>query len=227
VPFLYIKILQIKLKNKVVSNKTLVLTLDDGPCNNTLTILKMLAKYDVKATFFILGSCVVGHEKIIEQIYDQGHEICSHGFDHLNHLKRSPFMCLSDITKGWKAIDSALNRENGTYPFRPPYGKLNFISLMYLLIKKIPIVYWTLDSGDRDPKKNHLRVKRIDDIQRVIEQTAKTGGAVLLAHDSARKNPYTETFTGDCIKAEIIMAQKAGIEIMTARQLLNYNKFDL
>lgn len=213
------------LKQRAVKHKALVLTFDDGPSIiNTPTVLKMLAEYNVKATFFISGNCIAGCENIIKQIDEQGHEIGSHGFSHLHHWKNSPSMCLFDIIKGWKAIDSVLNRGHGTYPFRPPYGRLNLISLLYLLIKKIPIVFWTVDSGDRDPAKIHLRQQRNDDIRRVVEQIRKTEGGVLIAHDSERKNPYTASFTVDCIQAEIIMAKETGIKIITASQLLDYNK---
>ena len=213
------------LKQRAVKSKALVLTIDDGPgSNNTPTILKMLAEYNVKATFFISGSCIAGRENIIKQLYDQGHEVCSHGFNHLHHWKNSPYMCLSDIVKDWKAINSALNKEHGIYPFRPPYGRLNLISLLFLLIKKVPIVFWTINSGDRDPAKMYAEHIRTNDIRQVVEQTRKAGGGVLIAHDSDRKNPYVESFTVDCIRAEIIMAKKSGIAMITARQLLNYNK---
>jgi peptidoglycan-N-acetylglucosamine deacetylase len=46
-------------------------------------ILTLLDKYNVKATFFVLGDVARKNPKLIKQIYDKGHEISSHGMSHL------------------------------------------------------------------------------------------------------------------------------------------------
>ena len=115
----------------------LVLTFDDGPGNRlTPAILGLLTEYNAKATFFLLGRNVVGRESIVKQITASGHEIGSHGYDHLHHWKVSPVRAIIDIKRGWQAIDDALGRQSRTYPFRPPYGKMNLASLLYVWAKK-------------------------------------------------------------------------------------------
>lgn len=49
---------------------------------NTRTILELLKRYEVKATFFILGWIAHRHPELIELIARDDHEIASHGYDH-------------------------------------------------------------------------------------------------------------------------------------------------
>ena len=181
VPWIYGQLSRKSLERKAKEHKALVLTFDDGPGSNlTPAILNMLAESKAKATFFLLGRNIVGREAIVRQIAEQGHDICSHGYDHLHGLKTSPFRVLSDIKRGWVAIDAALGTMRKKYPFRPPNGKLNIICLLYLLIRQVPIVYWSVDSGDT--------WREMPDSLRVAQLAERAGGVVLLAHDFDRKN---------------------------------------
>jgi peptidoglycan-N-acetylglucosamine deacetylase len=67
--------------------KIVYLTFDDGPTyiitNNILDVLK---KYDVKATFFIVGKEIEGKENILKRIYIEGHGIGVHTYSHNNNL---------------------------------------------------------------------------------------------------------------------------------------------
>lgn len=61
------------------------MTFDDGPGSSlTPSILSILAESKAKATFFPLGRNIAGREAIVGQIAQQGHDICSHGYDHLH-----------------------------------------------------------------------------------------------------------------------------------------------
>lgn len=56
------------------------LTLDDGPDPGaTPAILEVLARYDARATFFLLGERVEGHEDLVRAIVGAGHELGNHG----------------------------------------------------------------------------------------------------------------------------------------------------
>jgi peptidoglycan/xylan/chitin deacetylase (PgdA/CDA1 family) len=127
-PFVHSRWLRFWLNRRVVSSKALVLTFDDGPgWRITPVLLDMLAEYNVRATFFLLGRNIVGREAIVRRIAKEGHEICSHGYHHLHSWKVPPWKTLAGIKSGWRTIDAALDSDNRVYPFRPPYGKLNLI----------------------------------------------------------------------------------------------------
>ena len=69
--------------NVIDYNKKLVaLTFDDGPNYNTNRILDILDKYNVKATFFVLGTNINGNEGIIKRMNDLGMEIGNHTYSH-------------------------------------------------------------------------------------------------------------------------------------------------
>jgi peptidoglycan/xylan/chitin deacetylase (PgdA/CDA1 family) len=214
VPWIYGQLARMSLERKAKKQKALVLTFDDGPGSSlTPEILNILAESKAKATFFLLGRNIAGREAIVRQIAQQGHDISSHGYAHLHSWKISPFRSLSDIKRGWAAIDAALGIGRQKYPYRPPNGKLNVICLLYLLLKNVPIVYWTADSGDT------WRVQ--PDSSRIELLAEKTGGAVTLAHDFDRKNADTRRFVVESVRAVLAVAAKKGMRVLTVSELLN------
>jgi len=223
-PLLAGRCYRIALRRKCVRHKNIVLTFDDGPGSRmTPAILSLLAEYNAKASFFIVGSMINDREAIVKRIAAEGHEICSHGYEHVNHWKTSPFRCLSDIKRGWQAIDAALGIDRGKYAFRPPYGKLNLVSLLYLLLRKVPIVLWTVEAGDRTMSKtNPMTLKNLD-TQHVALEVKKTKGAVVLFHDSDRRNSDTESFTLESIRSMLATSDEMGMRVITISQLLNYD----
>ena len=214
VPWIYGQLARKSLERKAKEQKALVLTFDDGPGSSlTPAILKILADGKAKATFFLLGRNIAGREAIVRQIAEQGHDICSHGYDHLHSLKVSPFRVLSDIKRGWATIDAALGTMRKKYPFRPPNGKLNIICLLYLLIRRVPIVYWSLDSGDT--------WREMPDSLRVAQLAKQVGGVVSLAHDFDRKNENRSRYIIESVKAILAMAADKGMQILTVSELLD------
>jgi peptidoglycan/xylan/chitin deacetylase (PgdA/CDA1 family) len=202
------------LKRKAVESNAIVLTFDDGPGRKlTPAILNILAEGKAKATFFLLGRNIPGREAIVRQIAEQGHEICSHGHDHLHYWKVSPFRALSDIRRGWEAIDAALGLKRQKYPFRPPNGKLNIVCLLYLLARQVPIVYWSVDSGDT------WRVK--PDSHRIALSAKKAGGTVSLAHDFDRSNDRTDRLVLESVQSALSMAAEKGMRVLTVSELLD------
>ena len=70
------------------NEKLLALTFDDGPDEDfTPQILDILKKYNVKATFYVIGEKVQYNKKIIKRQYEEGHEIGNHTYTHINVSK--------------------------------------------------------------------------------------------------------------------------------------------
>jgi len=191
----------------------MVLTFDDGPGNRlTLKLLKILDEYNAKATFFLLGKNIEGKEQIVKEIASHGHEIGSHGYGHLNYWKVCPFRAIKDIKRGVSVIERALGAGGGKYAFRPPYGKLNIISLVYLLAKKVPIYYWTLVSGDTWPADRR-------DSRRIASLAAKTGGAVALLHDFDRSTDHVDDMVLYSVRLALLAAKENGMRVVTVSEL--------
>jgi peptidoglycan/xylan/chitin deacetylase (PgdA/CDA1 family) len=217
VPWIYGQLARTLLARRAKEQKALVLTFDDGPGSSlTPEILNILAQSGAKATFFLLGRNIAGREAIVKQIAEQGHDISSHGYDHLNSWKISPFRALSDIKRGWAAIDAALGTRQQKFPFRPPNGKLNVICLLYLLFRNVPIVYWTVDSGDT------WQVK--PDSNRLAKLAEKKKGLVSLAHDFDRKNENTRRFVVESVRAALAMAVNEDMRVLTVSQLVGIDQ---
>lgn len=215
IPWIHGRLLRLLLKLKTSKARGLVLTFDDGPGNRlTLDILRILSEFNSKATFILLGRNIEGREDIVRQIAKQGHQICSHGYDHLHYWKVSPLCAIQDIKKGWEAIDAALGTRQKKYAFRPPYGKLNIFCLLYLWINRVPIVYWTIDSRDTrtpmpDPRRANLFPKRLN-------------GAVTLTHDFDRENDSWDQLILESIRSTLDMARETNMGVLTFSQLSSH-----
>lgn len=217
VPFTYGRLARLSLKRSAVHCNAMVLTFDDGPGDRlTPALLSVLAESNAKATFFLLGRNIPGREAMVRQIAAQGHEICSHGYDHVHHWKVSPFQALSDLQRGWETIDAVLGTGRETYPFRPPYGTLNIVCMLYLLARRVPIVYWTVDSGDTWSQK--------PDSHRVAQWAQKAGGVVSLAHDFDRSDDKTDPLVLESVRSALAMARQKGMRTLTVSELLGDSK---
>ncbi|MBP1966537.1 polysaccharide deacetylase family protein [Paenibacillus aceris] len=132
------------LTSHVVTNKKVVaLTFDDGPTENTASILSLLGKYQAKATFFLIGSELQKNREAGEQIAKAGHQIGNHTYSHKRMVFKKPSFIRDEIEK-----TNQLIRETGyegEIDFRPPNGK-KLIGLPYYLHKQhIQTITWNLE----------------------------------------------------------------------------------
>jgi len=214
IPFAYSRWTRIALRRKAVAKSAVVLTLDDGPGSElTPAILDILAARRLKATFFVLGRNIPGREDLLRRVAAEGHEIGSHGYAHINYWKVSPWRAISDIRQGWRAINGVLGG-SATYPFRPPYGKLTIICLLYLWVRRVPIVYWTIDSGD-----TRMPVTRRD-VRRAATILRQHHGGVILAHDFDRQQGDARPFVLGVVNEVLAAAEEEHMAVKTVSDLL-------
>ena len=105
--------------------KQVFLTFDDGPSQTvTPQILKILDEYNVKATFFVLGSRVDLNPDIVKQEYEKGHYIANHGYTHIySSIYESPESVLDEYNRCSQAVKNAIgNQKYETSLFRFPGG---------------------------------------------------------------------------------------------------------
>src|SRR3954467_14915230 len=85
-----------KTLHRLGDPKQLALTYDDGPNDpHTLHLLDVLAKHDVKATFFLVGRFVQQRPDIVARIVAEGHVIGNHTQTH----PRLPLLNASEVRK--------------------------------------------------------------------------------------------------------------------------------
>jgi peptidoglycan/xylan/chitin deacetylase (PgdA/CDA1 family) len=109
------------LKEFNINRFELALTIDDGP-NPTITpkILDLLDQYNIKATFFVVGSLAERYPSIIQDIERRGHTIGNHTYSHdVPHITGDTLV--SEITKAFYATKKALGHApKGRLLFRAP-----------------------------------------------------------------------------------------------------------
>lgn len=130
-----------------VTDKKIALTFDDGPhFKYTAQILDILKKYEVKATFFVIGINAERHPAQVKRAYEEGHEIGNHTYSH-PHLKD-----ITDSELQWQIQNTSKIIEGitGKRPclFRPPEGycKENVSSVVQGL--GYTVILWSQDTRD-------------------------------------------------------------------------------
>jgi len=184
----------------------LALTFDDGP-NPIVTpqILDILARQQIKATFFIVGMRVPGQEALLRREYREGHEIGNHSWSHPDLSKLSPEEAQSQIELTQKVIANA--GVPAPKILRPPYGAVNDMLAAH---NKLTIVRWNTDLEDwsqKDPAK----------LDQQLVASARPG-AIILMHDI-----YPSTVAA---LEPAIQTLKQQYQFVTASQLLGVSPGD-
>lgn len=109
--------------DEIPAAHSICLTFDDGPDPlYTPKILDVLAEYNAKATFFVLGESASQFPHLVEQIVNAGHALGNHTYSHCH-----PWMISAEHAKQevWLATN-ILKEITGNAPrwFRPPFGRL-------------------------------------------------------------------------------------------------------
>jgi len=189
------------------SKKMIALTFDDGPNYNTSKVIDVLNKYDIKATFFVLGSRAINNKGILKKMADSGMEIGNHTYNHLLLTKYDENKIRSEIEDTSEVIYSATKKRPKL--LRPSYGSVNN------KIKKVanmPIIIWDIDTLDW----KYHNSKRIT--SRVVNKVRD--GDIILMHDiySASLNALSNI---------IPILQDNGYEFVTIDELFYYKGISL
>lgn len=189
---------EVKEKSIDPKKKVIALTFDDGPSKYTKDLLKLLKKYDVTATFFVLGNKVPLYTETLKKMISNGNEIGNHSYNHklMSSLKKE------EIIEQIEQTQSALKSTLGYTPksLRPTYGSVN---QKIRENTSLTIVLWNVDTLDwkiKDPKKIAERGLKVKD------------GDIILMHDSKERT----------IKALSIMIPKLldeGYQFVTISEL--------
>ena len=177
-------------------SKRLALTYDDGPNDpHTLHLLDVLAKHNVKATFFAIGSFVKQRPDILRQVADAGHDIGNHTYTHPNLIFRTGTQTIYEIG----ACDAAIEDAIGAKPtlFRPPFGGRRPANLRAIAATGKTAIMWSVTGYDWDATST----------RQVVEKVSRRirGGDVILLHDGDHRHfggarSYTVEATDEVIR---------------------------
>ncbi|MEV7386038.1 MULTISPECIES: polysaccharide deacetylase family protein [unclassified Streptomyces] len=157
------------------SGRRMMLTFDDGPNPNyTPHILDTLAKYDVRAMFFLCGECIVVNRELVARMAEEGHVVGNHTWTHplLTTMNRS------EIRDEMASTSDAIEDTYGERPqwFRAPYGAWNRAAFQLGAEMGMEPMAWTVDSTDWTTPGTRTIVD-------IVEHGAAPG-VVVLSHDA-------------------------------------------
>jgi len=78
---------------------------------NTNRLLTILKEFNVKATFFVLGWTAERHPKLVQQIYQEGHEIASHSYAHRLIYKQSEKEFREDLKRSKAVLEDIIGEQ--------------------------------------------------------------------------------------------------------------------
>ena len=152
--------------------KEIVLTFDDGPRETGIQeILEVLNKYNVKATFFLVGKFADRYSNVTKMIYSADHEIANHSFTH----PRLYSLWVEKIMREAERCDEVMESLNipKTRFLRPPGGHFNMKIFNAMRRMNLKLGLWSINSADYTGRAKH-------EIVNLILKSAKPGSIVLM-----------------------------------------------
>ena len=151
--------------------KVVYLTFDDGPIPViTPWVVDLLGKYNIKATFFMVGDNVRKHPHEYSLVVENGHRVGNHTFNHLKGLFTDKKEYIENVEKADVLIHSNL--------FRPPHGLLRR-SQYKELSKRYQFIMWDLVTRDYSKRMNG------EDVLANVKKYVRNG-SIITFHDSLR-----------------------------------------
>lgn len=202
------------------------LTFDDGPSENTAAILDILAEYNVKATFFVVGREDEESQSLYQRIVDEGHTLGMHSYSNkYSIIYQSEEAFAEDYNKLRDYLYEVTGTESRYYRF--PGGSSNQISnvpmndLIDFLNERGTVYYdWNVSAGDA--ASTAYTPEEI--VANVTEDVVKYKTSVVLLHDSSDKSATVEA-----IRPLIEALQEMDAEILPIdedTQVIQYVKAD-
>jgi peptidoglycan/xylan/chitin deacetylase (PgdA/CDA1 family) len=156
----------------------LALTYDDGPNDpHTLHLLEVLARHQVRATFFMIGSFVRQRPDIARAVAAAGHVIGNHTSTHPNLIFRHQRDVCREIETCERALDDAGVAHVSL--FRPPHGGRTPTVLRTARRMRLEPVMWSVTGWDWDSHPS-------EEIARRVHRQVR-GGDVILLHDGGHQ----------------------------------------
>ncbi len=152
------------------------ITIDDGPSpEHTVAMLDLLARFQARATFFVVGERAEQHPHLVTEILTRGHSLGNHTWSH----PRRTFWCAGPARIRREIIRCAetlrTTRERPEDFFRAPVGMRNMFLHPLLARRGLALVGWTvrgLDTVKRDAVKVAERI-----------ENATRPGAIIVLHE--------------------------------------------
>lgn len=165
--------------------KAIYITFDDGPHPEiTPWVMEQLARFDAKATFFLVGENAETYPSIAIDLINAGHAVGNHSYHHLSGWKTENALYFENIDRCRQIVESNL--------FRPPYGQITRSQAKFLK-QDYKIIMWSDLSADFDPKYSP------EDCFKFATRKVELG-SIIVFHDSEKAWPRLEKAFPMCLE---------------------------
>jgi len=192
-------------------DKTISISFDAAWGNeDTQTLINILNKYHIKATFFVVGGWVDKFPESVKALSDAGNEVMNHSNTHPHMPTLSAEAMLKEIT----LCDEKIEKITSVKPtlFRPPYGDYNNTLIETLTSSTHYCIQWDVDSLDW----KGISASQIK--ERVLSKVKP--GSIVLFHNAALHTP-------EALPSIIESLQKDGYKIVPILQLIYKDNYTL
>ena len=146
---------------------------------DTQQLIDILGKYDIKATFFVVGEWVEKYPESVKALHDAGHEIMNHSNTHAHY----PQLSAAEVVADLNACNDKIENVTGVRPtlVRLPYGDYDDKSINAVRSIQMEPIQWDVDSLDWKDLSASEITKRV---------TSKVQpGSIVLFHNAAKHTP--------------------------------------
>lgn len=158
------------------NKRTLYLTFDDGPtAAMTDPILRVLDRFDARATCFLIGAQAQDDPERVRRIRDAGHTIGNHSFTHPDPWHTPDAAFTRELERATEALQSITGQP--VRHLRPPYGRFTRAMRRWGRKQGQRVVMWDVMPGD------FLGIATQPSVERFVMHYARAGSVVVL-HDN-------------------------------------------
>jgi peptidoglycan-N-acetylglucosamine deacetylase len=173
------------------SAQKLAITFDDGP-NPSMTpkFLDLLARYNARATFFLIGRYAREYPAVVREQIARGHQIGNHTQTHPNLFRTGPGRTREEL----RSCQDTLGEISGAPPrfFRPPWGLRSPWLAMTARELGLRLVMWTSLPGDWRAPTDQWLINRASSIaahaRNATGPIAGATGDVICVHDGSHNH---------------------------------------
>lgn len=175
-------------------SKTAYLTFDDGPSlKATPLILDILNEYDIKATFFVLGSMAENNPDMLKRIHEEGHKIGNHSYSHnYKYIYKSVDNFLQDFKRSEDVLKAILGEEFDTKMIRFPGGSFGKQKAP-MKIAAVEVGYNYFDWNSLNGDSERVKLNKSFLMNRLKATVGNKNEAIILMHDTDSKMETVET----------------------------------
>lgn len=179
---------------------------------DTQKILDILAKHDVKVTFFMTGGWIESFPDDVKKIAAAGHDLGNHSENHKQMSQLSKEECKEELLGPHNKVKELTGVE--MMLFRPPYGDYNNTLIEAANEIGYHVIQWDVDSLDW---KDYGAESIID---KVVNHKHLGNGTIILCHNGAK-------YTAEALDALITGLKDKGYELVPISQLIHTGKYHM